>query len=147
MKQKRLVFCSSFCAALSVQLGFETGAAALPRLGEGVKRLVFCSSFHAALTVWLGVTTGGVALPRLVFCSSFHAALTVWLGVEIGAAALLRLGAGVDFDMEMLFLLIVNRYLTWLSTNIYPSHLENSVMMEREHHLKAQAFQMAEIFS
>ncbi|KAK7352747.1 hypothetical protein VNO80_18175 [Phaseolus coccineus] len=75
--------------ALTVWLGVETGAAALPRLDEGV------SSFHAALTVLLGVETGDVALPRLVFCSIFHAALTVLLGVETGDVSLLRLGEGV----------------------------------------------------
>jgi len=35
-EEKKLVFCSSFHAALTVWLGVETGAAALPRLGEGV---------------------------------------------------------------------------------------------------------------
>ncbi|KAK7347953.1 hypothetical protein VNO80_22496 [Phaseolus coccineus] len=82
------VFCSSFHVALTVRLGVETGAAALPRL-------VFCSSFHAALAVWPEVETGAAALLRLVFCSSFHAALIVWLGVETGGAALPMLGEGV----------------------------------------------------
>ncbi|KAK7346264.1 hypothetical protein VNO80_20779 [Phaseolus coccineus] len=175
-EKKGLVFCSSFHAALTVRCGVETGAAALLMLGEGVTLLMPIKAradmlvypkeivIICQVTMRIGVETGGVALPRLgewvdirhsfyckcfvrlhflgmtfvflenekkrlSFCSSFHAALTVWLGVETGAAALPRLGEGVDFDMEMLFLLIVN-----------------SIMMEREHQLKAQAFQMAEIF-